>query len=284
MTFLKAMHVPILTNTQMQIIKNTLEKQKSVQNIEMSLDLGLSISKITINPLEKTVSFGTNTIKFPISFDETKEICYAVMDNQIFPMESFDKNTGFYYKLVPGTTKPYLIISSTRMHKEPFHHYLEKQQIRGKVLDAGTGLGYTAIIASKTAEHVITVEIDPNVLYYASFNPHSLALFENKNIEIIEGDITEIIKTFPDHYFDCLIQDGGTVRNSGTFFSQAQAFELARVLKPNCKLFFYLPNPQANKGRDFAAEQIARLKNAGFSLGLRDESGSYCAFINKKSN
>ncbi len=197
-------------------------------------------------------------------------------------MESFDPKTGFYYKLAPGTTKPYLIVSSTRMHKEPFHKYLETQRFSGTVLDAGTGLGYTAIIASNTAEHVITVEMDPNVIYYATFNPYSQALFENSKIELIEGDVTKLILQFPDTYFDFLIQDGGTPRSSGDFFSQNQAYQLYRVLNPGGKLFFYLPNPQSNKGRDFAAEQIKRLKNAGFGLDLRDENGSFCVFSKSK--
>jgi predicted methyltransferase len=282
MSPLQAMNVPILTNTQIQILKNMLDTQSEIGDVEMSLDLGISLTKIQINPIEKEFVIGNNRIRIPKSFDETKEICYAIMENCIFPMESYDEKTGFYYKLAPGTTKPYLIISSTRMHKEPFHKYLETQRFTGTILDAGTGLGYTAIIAAKTADKVITVEIDPNVLYYARFNPHSRALFENPKIEIVEGDITNVIKSFPDAHFDFLIQDGGTVKHSGDFFSQNQSHQLHRVLKLGGKLYFYLPNPQSNKGRDFASEQINRLKNAGFSLDLRDEGGSFCVFSKRK--
>ncbi len=81
MSPLKAMHVPILTNTQLQIFKNMLETQTEIQTVEISLDLGLSLSKIQINPIEKTILIENNTITIPKSFDETKEICYAIMDD-----------------------------------------------------------------------------------------------------------------------------------------------------------------------------------------------------------
>lgn len=274
----QAKRVPILTNTQIQLLRNIMEQENSSEsiNLELSLDLGISKTQITINPKNKTISIGENEIEIPKSLDETKELCYAVMDNQIYPMESYDQKTRMVYKLVPGTTKPYLIVSATRMHKEPFLKYLETQNLSGNVLDAGTGMGYSAIIAAKKGCSVVTVEMDQNVIYYQTFNPHSADLFDDDNIQLIKGDVTSIILEFEDEELDYIIHDGGTVKNSGTFFSQQHAFQLFRVLKEKGKLYFYLPNPQANKGRDFASEQINRLNKAGFKLLMRDEAGSFC--------
>jgi len=45
------------------------------------------------------------------------------------------------------------------------------------------GLGYTAIEAAHTSEHVITIELDPTVVEIARQNPWSRALFSNPKIE-----------------------------------------------------------------------------------------------------
>ena len=51
------------------------------------------------------------------------------------------------------------------------------------VLDSGTGLGYTAITASKTADKVITIEFDENVIKISRLNPYSQDLLTKKNIQ-----------------------------------------------------------------------------------------------------
>ena len=58
----------------------------------------------------------------------------------------------------------------------------------GRVLDTCTGLGYTAIEAAKTAEHVITIELDPTAQEMARCNPWSRSLFDNPKISQIIGD------------------------------------------------------------------------------------------------
>ena len=60
--------------------------------------------------------------------------------------------------------------------------------LSGRVLDTCTGLGYTAIEAAKTAEQVITIELDPTALEVARLNPWSRELFENPRIQQIVGD------------------------------------------------------------------------------------------------
>ena len=107
-------------------------------------------------------------IAFPDSFDEAEKICYFIDQQQIYPLKLFSDESNFYYKLVPTSWRPILRISATPMHKKPFLDAIEKLQIRGFVLDAGTGLGYSAIIAGKTATRVITIEWDENVTEIAT--------------------------------------------------------------------------------------------------------------------
>lgn len=273
---------PILTHKSLSQIKQSLMLNKT--ELEISLDLGLSTQRIKLNPENNSFILPQNKeISFPDSFDENDRICYFILEGQIFPLKLFSDYTNFYYQLVPTSWRPILRISATPMHKKPFLDELEKLQFRGFVFDSGTGLGYSAIIVSKTATRVITVEWDENVLEIASYNPHSQALFESENIESRVGDVTDEILTFDDNYFDAIVQDGGMPKSSGNFFSFDHCRQLYRVLKPGGDLIFYLPQHGKSKGRDFGGEHLERLKKAGFFLKKRDVEGSF-AILYKGSN
>lgn len=179
------------------------------------------------------------------------------------------------YKLIPTSNRPILQISGTSMHKFPFVERIKADKLTGKILDAGTGLGYTAIVAAETAEQIMTVEFDQNVIEMQKFNSYSQELFKRKNIKRLKGDIVKVIKKFPDQEFDFIIFDAGTPRSSGEFFSQNNYQEAYRVLKSGGKLYHYLPRHLITHGRDFAGEVILRLKKLGFSDIERNEEGSY---------
>src|SRR4051794_3740461 len=68
--------------------------------------------------------------------------------------------------------------------------------IVGRVLDTATGLGYTAVAAAKTAEQVVTIELDPGAQEMARLNPWSRGLFEKPKIQQLMGDAYEVIPTF----------------------------------------------------------------------------------------
>jgi uncharacterized protein len=270
----------IFSYKQMIEIKEILDsKNEGITEYITSLDLNISSDKILIDHSERIIRLPNNQkFNFPDSFNPEIDICYKIRENQVFPMQLFNDDTGFFYKLVPTSYRPILRISATQMHKKPFLDYIQNNKPKGLILDAGTGLGYSAIIASKTADQVITVEWDEYVLEIASNNPHSYELFESTNIKSIHGDVTEIIKQFPDKYFDNIIQDGGMPKSSGNFFSQEQAFQLYRVIKQAGKLFFYLPKKGKHKGRDFALEQRVRMQNAGFKARVIDTESSFIEF------
>lgn len=265
---------PILTHKSLIEIKNAITNKEL--EIEISLDLGISTEKVMINPENNSfIVKSKDEILFPSSFDKDDKICYFVLDAQLYPIKLFNDWSNFHYKLVPTSWRPILRISATPMHKKPFLDALEELQFRGFVLDSGTGLGYSAIIASKTATRVITIEWDESVLEIATYNPHSRGLFENNNIELQIGDVTEAILQYDDNFFDNLVQDGGMPKSSGNFFSQQQCNQLHRVLKPGGSLIMYLPQHGKSKGRDYGAEHLERLKRAGFYLKKRAIESSY---------
>ncbi|OLS22868.1 MAG: Polyamine aminopropyltransferase [Candidatus Heimdallarchaeota archaeon LC_3] len=276
---MKPKNVPILSNKGLFEIQNALRiKKDSILNI--SLDLNLSISSIQIlHSSNQFILPSGEIIDFPKKYKDKTKICYAIENNQIFPLKFFNDRMKFFYKLVPTSNRPILTVSATPFHKKPFLDFIETMSLKGKVLDGGTGLGYSAIIASKTADKVITVEWDSNILLMGTYNPYSAELFNNDIIELIEDDITEYISSCENKIFDFIIQDGGMPKSSGTFFSYSHATELFRVLKPKGRLFFYLPQHGKTKGRDFGAEQIERLKNSGFRLLERDIDGSFAVLM-----
>lgn len=266
--------VPVLTNKSLAILKEHLGTEG---DIEVSLDLGISTTKVTIRKDQVILPSG-ESFTIPDSFDPKDNLCYFIQEGQVYPIQMFDQERNFSYQLAPTSYRPILRISATQMHKKPFLDRLEKENLDGKILDGGTGLGYSAIIAAKTADHVITIEWDPNVIEIATYNPHSAPLFELPNITLIHGDITEEIKKFEAKSFNNIIQDGGMPKSSGGFFSQSHAHQLYRVLKRGGKLYFYLPKKGIKKGRDFGMEQVRRMRNAGFTLIERDLEGSYAIF------
>ena len=271
-------NLPIVTDKVLSKIRQGLDSNQT--EIIISIDLGISDAKIILNPLNNTFSIEPfKEIVFPDSFDEAENICYFIDQHQIYPLKFFSDESNFYYKLVPTSWRPILRISATPMHKKPFLDAIEKLQFRGFVLDSGTGLGYSAIIASKTATRVITIELFENVTEIATYNPHSKDLFESSNIDLRIGDITEEILQFDDNFFDNIIQDGGMPKSSGNFFSQDHCRQLHRVLKSDGQLIFYLPKHGKSKGRDYGAEHLERLKKAGFLVKNRDVDGSFAILL-----
>src|SRR5256886_5268250 len=88
--------------------------------------------------------------------------------------------------------------------------------IVGRVLDTATGLGYTAIEAAKTADEVVTIELDPGTQEIARLNPWSQTLFHSPKILRIMGDAYEVVQTFEDGSFARIIHDPPTFSLAGS--------------------------------------------------------------------
>jgi predicted methyltransferase len=268
------MKYPILSSDGLRKISQAIAEGK--KEISISLDLGFSGKKENLKLFEKGVIFNGNEIEVPKIREDDKS-CYLILEDIIEKVQY--SSGGGIYRLIPSSFRPIMQISGTSMHKQSFIERVEKDKLFGKILDSGTGLGYTAIVASKTASNVITIEFDEMVLELQKINPYSQDLFSSKRINLIQGNLVEEIKKFKDGEFNFIILDGGTPRSSGDFFSQANYEQAFRVLKYGGRLYHYVPNYHANRGVDFAVRISSYLKKAGFKKVVRDEEGSYLVAI-----
>lgn len=261
---------PILSSNELRKISKAV--MKGLSTFDASIDLGLSKTKVKLG--KDGFYLEGKLVKLP-KIREKDNSCYVLIGKELQKAQFLSEETGFLYKLEPTSYRPILKVSGTSMHKKPFLDRLHKDQLKGRILDSGTGLGYSAILAAKSAKQVITVEIDQNVIEMAKLNPYSQDLFSKKNIKLVLGDIVEEILKFKDEEFNFIVFDAGTAKASGHFFSLDNYKQAYRILKTGGRLYHYLPRPQITKGRDFAAEVIKRIEKAGFSRIERNIEDSY---------
>src|SRR3989344_4903975 len=177
--------------------------------------------------------------------------CYLIQNNSLIKIQLFSDETNRFYKLVPTKDAPTIEISGIRMHitKEmtPIGDTKRKIEsvapVKGMVLDTCMGLGYTAIMASKQADFVVTCEKDENVIEIARLNPWSRELFDNKKISILKTDVFEEIKAFKSEMFDCIMHDPPRLSLSVNLYSLEFYRQLFRVLKKNGKWYHYTGSP-----------------------------------------
>jgi predicted methyltransferase len=139
----------------------------------------------------------------------------------------------------------------------------------GRVLDTATGLGYTAIAAAKTAERVVTIELDPGAQEMARLNPWSRGLFENPKIQQLMGDAYEVVPTFGDESFDRIIHDPPVFSLAGELYSGVFYRELYRILKRGGRLFHYIGNLDSKSSGTVVRGALKRLQEAGFTRVVR---------------
>lgn len=250
-------------------------KKKGLKNVDVSLDLNLSTTKIKIENnffiFPDDQKLDQSQLKKPIK-DNTS--CFLVQDGLLVKIQLFSERTNRFYKLVPTNDAPTIEISGIRMHvtKEmtPMEDTKKKIEsimpVNGIVLDTCMGLGYTAILASKYADFVFTCEKDGNVLEIAQLNPWSKDLFNNKKINIINADIFNQIRVFKNNMFDAIIHDPPRLSLATELYSLDFHRQLFRVLKKNRKLYHYAGNPGSKFRKiNLAGNVSKRLKQAGFN-------------------
>jgi len=170
-----------------------------------------------------------------------------------------------------------MLIAGFVMHRikgiDPMQDTLRKiatiSPIVGHVLDTATGLGYTAIEAAKTAEQVVTIELDPGAQEIARLNPWSRGLFDNPKISQIMGDAFEVVPTFEDASFDRILHDPPALSLAGDLYSGAFYRELYRVLKRGGRVFHYLGDLDSKSGSSLTRGALRRLQEAGFTRVVR---------------
>ncbi|NPA90765.1 MAG: methyltransferase domain-containing protein, partial [Chloroflexi bacterium] len=135
---------------------------------------------------------------------------------------------------------------------------------RGRVLDTCMGLGYTAIAAAREAEWVLTVELDPAVIALARENPWSEPLFTSPRIQVVQGDVAELIAALPDEHFSVIVHDPPMFSLAGELYGLAFYREMHRVLRPRGRVFHYVGNPEGKMARNVTRSVTRRLHEAGF--------------------
>src|SRR5947209_10717808 len=179
--------------------------------------------------------------------------------------------------LLPTRGTPSMLIAGFTMHRivdiDPMEDTLKKvatlAPIVGRVLDTATGLGYTAIEAAKTAEQVITIELDPGAQEIARLNPWSRALFDHPRIQQLLGDACAVVPTFPAESFSRIIHDPPVFSLAGELYSGAFYQQLYRVLKRGGRLFHYIGDLNSKSSGTITKGVLRRLQEAGFSRVVR---------------
>jgi len=138
-------------------------------------------------------------------------------------------------------------------------------RVGGRILDTATGLGYTAILASESAERVTTIELDPTAQEIARQNPWSQGLFNNPRIDQVIGDTNDVIEEIPDGTYSGVIHDPPMFSMGGELYSLAFYRQAYRVLKSKARMFHYIGNPGSKSGGRITRGVVERLKKAGFS-------------------
>jgi uncharacterized protein len=239
-----------------------------------SIDLGLTETSVGLTAAG--VSFGA---EIHLSWQQIAKIaeatnaCFVVDHDELHKVHRFSATTNRQCSLMPTESAPALLVAGFPMHRikntNPHLDSLSKVQsvrpVVGRVLDTTTGLGYTAIEASRTASSVITVEIDPAVLEIAQINPWSRLLFDSPRITQRLGDITELVEEFENASFARIIHDPPTFSLAGELYSGSLYGELYRVLAPGGRLFHYLGDPASKLGHQVTRGAVERLRRAGFS-------------------
>lgn len=239
----------------------------------VSPDLGLTTSEVSLDAAG--IHFDAQTL---LTWDDARQIaksdsgCFLLREGGIHKIQAFSEVTGRHASLYPTASAPTLLLGGFPMHRikgtDPHRDTLAKihaAQPVGFVLDTTTGLGYTAIEAARTADHVITIELDPAVVEVARLNPWSQALFEHPKIERRVGDSFEEVATFPDGSFTCIIHDPPTFSLAGDLYSGAYYRELYRILARGGRLFHYIGDLDSVSGQRVTAGVIRRLNEAGFA-------------------
>jgi predicted methyltransferase len=259
-------------------------QSRDAAGMEISLDLGLSLVSVLIEPRGvRLLDGGCLTWESISAITGDKNGCYlleqtpgvseipGVYDSR--KIQLYSELTGRAYSLYPTSGAPTMLVSGLPMHRikdtDPYRDTLEKIRAArpvGNVLDTCTGLGYTAIEASKPANvaHVTTIELDPAALQICRSNPWSRALFDNPKITQIIGDSFDEIAKFPDGAFTRIIHDPPYFSLAGDLYALEFYRQACRVLSRNGRLFHYIGDPESKSGRSATAGVIKRLEQAGF--------------------
>ena len=253
-------------------------RQNGEARVLGSLDLGLSTVEVGLEPSGVRLPDGQLAAWRDLeTIRAAPQVCFLIEAGSLYKIQVYSEATDRLYSLMPTPGAPTMLVSGIPMHRikgtDPHQDTLQKIKtiapVKGHVLDTCTGLGYTAIQAAKTAERIVTVEVDPAALEVAQLNPWSGALFENSRITQIVGDSFEEIGRLESEAFARIIHDPPAFSLAGDLYSGEFYRELFRVLGRGGRLFHYIGDLESKSGRVVARGATRRLGEAGFSRVVR---------------
>lgn len=264
-----------------EIAERILEGQNRV-----SLDLGLSTTTVVVKEDQAVFENGSKvSLKSLRSILKRPNVVYIV-DSKIRPVEF---RNAHYYKLVPTSDAPALEIDGVRMHRTagttPLKDAREKIRVLGvhdgRVLEIGTGLGYTANAALDAgADQVVTIELSPSVLKIAQINPWSWRVLRDERMHIVAGDAYVLVSSLPLGFFDYVLNDPPLVAFAGHLYGSDFYAILFGILRQGGRMFHYVGEPGSkHRGIDLKSGIIDRLRKVGFTRFRYDEAtkGVTCA-------
>ena len=254
--------------------ESLLESRKAgLMTSTVSSDLGRSVIEVLLGPVGVGFPGGLQVSWAVVQqISKNDNNCFLIDEHGCRKLVSYSEATRRPYSLFPTPRAPALLMSGVTMHRirdvDPVEDTRRKiatlAPVSGVVLDTATGLGYTATAAAKTAERVVTIELDPEVLELARLNPWSRELFDDPKIEQRIGDACELIGTFENQSFQHIIHDPPMITLAGDMYSTAFYRELYRVLRPGGRLFHYIGDPESPGGRNTTRGVLRRLQELGF--------------------
>ncbi len=263
-------HFPLLTY---DIAKQILEAiNKGMTSIEVSLDLNMSRTMLKLvgdSLLNSNFEFKLEDIKDIVDKGDNTKV-YVYLKKGFFALELY---LGAFYKIrnVEGSA-PTLEINGIHMHRikdiVPWQDAFLKVKAlsltkRDKVLDIGTGLGYTAIHALHyNPRKIVTVEKDVNVLKLAEYNSWSRGL---EKVNIVNEDILDVLDNLEEGYFNKVIHDPPTYKIAEELYSKEFYSKLYELLPRNALVYNYVGNPEEGVKR-IRANVLSRCNAAGFKL------------------
>jgi Predicted archaeal methyltransferase len=255
--------------------------KKGEKEFKVSLDLGLTFNILrNIGDRiysEGGLSFPLNKIEEIVLYGKDDYI-YIIERDEIKPLAGFEG--GNFYKLRNvGLHAPTIEINGIHMHRIkgilPWEDARKKVQVlklkrNDKVLDIGTGLGYTAIHAFfKKVRKVVSIEKDPVILRYAEYNPWSKWL---ENVNIIIGDAVKVLDKLEPYYFNKIIHDPPTFSISEELYSLDFYNMLHNLLPKRGTILHYVGYPSyVSKRKKIVENIISRCKKAGFTVKVLPE-------------
>ncbi len=248
-------------------------RDQELRSAVTSIDLGISTVQVLIRT-DDVVFPGPTTLSWKDieEIDSNENVCYDIGDNVPTAIRGFSETLGRGYSLMPTDSAPIMIMAGFPMHRsnniEPLDAALAMVKpvlpVHGHLLDTATGLGYTAVAASRRASHVTTIELCPVAQDMARMNPWSRDLFDNPSISQVMGDASEEIRRLADDSFSGVIHDPPTLSLAGDLYSGEFYRQVFRIMKQRGRMFHYLGDPNSATVSRVTRGVVKRLYNAGF--------------------